>query len=151
VSNRDAKQTALRVDTFDGFISLVDYARALKNRLSIQPFIDVKHFGRMVVLGDQVISSTEYLTADADTYAFRKFELVVAREYGQAVCDLAVRAAQSHGLACAAVNVLIDMEGAAFVEDVIFPFNYRADQDVTGVNIGERMLDHLLMLHAQSH
>ena len=151
VSNRDAQQTALRVDTFDGFLSLVDYAQALSNRLSIQPFINVKHFGRMVVLGEKIISSTEYLAADSDTYAFRKFDLVVARDYGQAASDLAVRAAQNHGLACAAVNVLIDVEGAAFVEDVIFPFNYRADQDVTGVNIGERMLDHLLMLHGKTH
>ena len=151
VSNRDAQHSALRVDTFDGLLSLLDYARALSNRLSIQPFIQVKHFGRMVVLGDQVVSSTEYLAADADAYAFRQYDLVVGRDYGREVADFAVKAAQSQGLACAAVNVLIDADEKVFVEDVIFPFNYRADQDVTGVNVGERMLDHLLMLHAQAH
>ena len=57
VSNRDTPSTAMRVDTFDGFLSLVDYAQALSNRLSIQPYVDVKHYGRLVVLGDQIISS----------------------------------------------------------------------------------------------
>ena len=151
VSNRDAQSTAMRVDTFDGFLSLVDYAQALSNRLSIQPYVDVKHYGRLVFLGDQIISSTEYLSAQADAYPYRNVDLVVARDYGQAVSEMAVNAAQSHGLACAAVNTLIDTKGSAFVEDVIFPFNYRADQDVTGVNIGERMLDQLLFLHSKTH
>lgn len=91
------------------------------------------------------------MSAQADAYPYRNVDLVVARDYGQAVSEMAVNAAQSHGLACAAVNILIDTKGSAFVEDVIFPFNYRADQDVTGVNIGERMLDQLLFLHSKTH
>lgn len=147
-----AKNSSIvRVDSFETFISLVDYLRALRQKLLIQPFVDVKHYGRLVVLGDGVISSTEYLSTNADGYPFQNYDAVLPRQYGEAVQSLAVSAARSHELECAAVNVLMDGSGAAFVEDVIFPFNFRVDQDATGVNIAERMLRHLLDRYADTH
>ena len=143
--------SGVRVESFHTFISLVDYVLALRKRLTIQPLIDVKHYARLVVIGDEVVSSVEYLSRDKEAYSFRHRDVMMPREFPLPVRQLAVAAAQSHKLSCAAVNILISRTEEAFVEEAVFPFHFGPDQDVTGVNIAERMLDHLLAECAQTH
>ena len=57
---------------------------------------------------------------------------------------LAVAAAQSHRLHCAAVKIIIGRDGDCFVEDTLFPFYFYRDEHVTGINVTEQMLDFLL-------
>ena len=138
-----------RADTFQSFVSLVDYIFALGRNLAVQPFIEVEHYARLVVLGDEVVSSIEYLSADPTAYAFDDFDMAIPRRYPEEVERLAVAAAQSHRLHCAAVKIIIDRDGACFVEDTLFPFYFYRDEHVTGINVTERMLDFLLARSAE--
>ncbi len=141
----DSRKTDFaRADSLQTYISLADYVLALGKNLTIQPFVEVKHYARLVVLGDQVVSSIEYVSRDPANYSYQRFDVVIPRDFPEEVQRLAVSAAKSHNLECAAVNVLIGGDDARYVEDVIFPFFFYRDEHISGVNITERMLDHLL-------
>jgi glutathione synthase/RimK-type ligase-like ATP-grasp enzyme len=133
-----------RADSLQTYISLADYLLALGKSLTIQPFVDVKHYARMVVLGDEVVSSIEYVSRDPLNYGYQRFDVVFPREFPEEVRWLAVTAAKSHQLECAAVNVLVGRDNTCFVEEVLHPFFFYRDEHVSGVNLTERMLDHLL-------
>ena len=151
VRSRDGDRTSfVRADSTETFLSLADYVLALGKRLSIQPWVDAKHYARLVVLGGEVISSIEYLSKDPNAYAFKDFDAVVPWECGPEVESLAVRAARWHKLECAAVNIVIDAGGGALIENVVFPFDFRRDQNVTGVNVADRMLAYLLGRYAET-
>ena len=152
VASRDGDKTSfVRVGSSETYLGLVDYVLALGKRASVQPALDIRRFGRMVVLGDEVLSSIEYLSRDPEAYAFRDFDTAIPAEFPEAAGRLAVAAVHSHQLTCAAVNVVINADGEALVEDVVFPFDFRREQNVTGIDVGGRMLDALLARHAEAH
>lgn len=152
VKSWDAKTTAYaRADSFHTYISLTDYLLALGKNITIQPFVDVGHFGRVVVLGDEVVSSIEYLSRDPDGYAYDRFDVVVAWDCPPEARELAVAAAKSQHLDFAAVNLLVDQDGQAWIEEVLFPFFFRRDEHIAGANVTERMLDFLLAKCAEKH
>ena len=140
-----------RADSLQTYISLADYILALGKNLTIQPFVDVGHYARLVVIGDQVVSSIEYVSQDPLNYSYQHFDVVVPRDFPEEIQWLAVTAAKSLELECAAVNILVGRDNACFIEDVVHPFFFFRDEHISGVNITERMLDHLLARCAEKH
>lgn len=151
VRARKGERTSfVRADSSETFLSVVDYAFGLGNRVSIQPLLDVRNFLRLVVLDGNVLTAIEYLSRDAAAWAFSDFDAVLRHEATPDVAALAVRAAESHQLQCAAVNIVVTRDGDALVEDVLFPFDFRREHGVTGIDVAGRMLDALLARHAAS-
>ncbi|MBT7485684.1 MAG: hypothetical protein HN673_04895 [Rhodospirillales bacterium] len=133
-----------QVDTFEGLISLTDYVLALKRTATLQPILNIAHFVRLVVLEGEVITAIEYLSKGEGCYCFSDFDIVLPWSAPNDIKDLACKAARLHELDCTAVNIVIDADGKAMVEDLTYPFNFYREEHVTGVNVAERMLNRLL-------
>jgi len=143
--------TFSQVDTFEGLISLTDYVLALKKSATLQPILNIAHFVRLVVLEGEVISAIEYLSRDEGAYCFSNFDIVLPWVASDDIKELACKAAALHKLDCTAVNIVIDGEGDALIEDITFPFNFHREEHVTGVNVAEKMLNRLLVRCAENN
>jgi len=143
--------TFAQVDTFEGLISLTDYVLALKKTVTLQPILKIAHFVRLVVLEGEVISGIEYLSKAEECYCFSDFDIVLPWSAPDDIKDLACKAASLHQLDCTAVNIVIDTDGTAMIEDLTYPFNFYREEHVTGVNVAEKMLNRLLARCAENH
>jgi D-alanine-D-alanine ligase-like ATP-grasp enzyme len=125
-------------------LSLLDYMRALKKKVFIQPFISIKHFAKLLVLGDQVIGSLEVVPREKTVYWIGKNYFVIPKVFDETIVKEAVRAMQSLKLEFASVEILIDQEDRHYVNDVYFPPNFYDFIVQNNVNAAELIIQHLL-------
>ncbi len=131
----------IKVDSFEGLISLIDYL--FKNNINyvLREFINFVTYGRLIVLGDQVIASKENATPEGD---FRSNEGAPStKEFDKKIQEQAVKATKVMGREFGGVDVLIDRSGNNFITEVNFPCNFINTQITTGVNIAGKILDYL--------
>jgi glutathione synthase/RimK-type ligase-like ATP-grasp enzyme len=134
----------IKADGKKSLLSLLDYFAALKKRVFIQPFIPIKRFAKMLVLGDRVIGSLEVIPQETTTYWTGKRFFVVPMVFDEAIAQEAVRAAQSLKLEFASIEILIDDRGKHYINDVYFPPNFYDFFVQNNVNVPEMIIEHLL-------
>ncbi|MFH1353929.1 MAG: hypothetical protein ABIH36_01450 [bacterium] len=141
----------MKVDSMESLFSIVDYLHQSHQHIIMRQFIDVATSARLIVLGNQIVSSIEYAAPDDD---FRSnvgiFPIVKAKEFPPEIQKLAIEATQLLGVDFGGVDILIDNESKPFITEVNFPCNFARAQKTTGIDIAGLMVDFLVQKSKRS-
>ena len=138
----------IKVDSKDALISTLDYFNSLGNKnIMMRQFIPHKKQARLVVLGNEVISSYDNIISFdfrsnvGGEYPGRKRETML---YDDHINNITIEAVHSIGIEFGGVDILFDKDNKPHISEVNFPFYFLAAQQVTGVNIVKKMVDYLV-------
>lgn len=137
----------MKIDSKESFVSIVDFLRKQEGDFIIRKFISHTEQARIVVLGNKVISSHANLAGsdfrtNAGDQKTREREL---KEYSNEVQNIAVQAVQSLGFEFGGVDILFESEtNKPYISEVNYPFFFPGNEKLTGNNIAEQMINHLI-------
>lgn len=135
----------IKVESFESLISLSDYLLHQQDQFILRKFIDYKHHARLIVLGNNVVSSIEYKRARNDFRSNTGDDVrVVTKNFGSAVNKIAVNATRSLGYEFSGVDILIDQKNNPYVAEINFPCYFPRAQQATHEDISGKMIDYLI-------
>ena len=143
----------MKVDSLSSLFSIADYLLASGNaQFILRKFIDTTKSARLIVLGNEVIDSIEYIAPIGD---FRSNEGAVPhvepKQFPTELKMVAVKAVQTLGIEFGGVDILIDDSGKFYVTEVNFPCFFARCQMITSIDISGKMIDHLLTKQQSRH
>ncbi len=132
----------MRVDSQKSLVSICDFLRGEDTSVIIRKYVEHEYYGRLIVIGDQVVASNRAGSLDGDfrtnTSDTPNGETYVFPEDVQKV---AVDAVSVLGLKFGGVDLLFDADGNAHIAEVNFPTDFGCCQDITGIDIATMMLE----------
>ncbi len=137
----------MRIDSIASLRSVADYLRMGTNQTQfiLRHYIDVLNSARLIVLGDRVIDSIQYMAPSGD---FRSnagvSPRVTAKRFSGTIEDVAKKAVSMLGWEFGGVDILIDADEKSYVIEVNLPCFFPRCQNITGVDIAGKMVDYLL-------
>lgn len=137
----------MKIDSFSSLFSILDFLLTKNKDIAfvMKQFIDVTSSARLIVLGDEVIDSIEYVAPEGD---FRSNEgeipNVRIKKFSPEVEQTAVAATKALGLEFAGTDILIDDKGNHFLAENNFPCFFPRAQKLTGKNISDLMIKYLI-------
>lgn len=137
----------IRADSSDSLYSILDYLKEnTRLPVALRKYIDFKSHARLIVLGNKVIDSIEYIRPAGDFRSNAGSRPKVApKKFPAKVEKAAVKAVRTIGYEFGGVDILIDNDGKSFyIAEVNFPCNFSRSQDTTGVDIAGAMVDYLM-------
>lgn len=146
VSGKSHGQGVLKVDSFDSLYSLLGFLSDSQiDNIRLKEFIKTRSSARLVVLGDRVIDTYEYITPEDDFRSnYGEKPDVIIKEYPEDIKSIAVRAVKAIDKEFGGVDLLFDKEGNPYIAEVNFPCNFARAQMLTGTPIAEMMIDFLV-------
>lgn len=116
----------IRVDSWQGLISLADYLTTTRQWFILREYVDSLFGARLMVLGGRVIASVKFYPQESD---FRNAPVSDRTKYedfdaGQVEADLAVRATELANLDMGGVDILYGRDGVARLLEVNFPTGF---------------------------
>lgn len=134
----------MKIDSKQSLFSVSDFLRGQGGIYVMKEFCNIKSTARIIVLGDKVIDSIEYIAKNDD---FRSNEgthpNVVAKKFTTEIEELAIKATHALGLEFGGVDIMITNDGAK-VAEVNYPCFFPRCQMLTGTDIAGMMIDYLL-------
>lgn len=138
----------LRVDSPESFNSVADFIRKDPHAsYRIMQYIPHDYYGRLVVVGDQVVAATRDMPPLGDFRANARGPREArgkAHQFSAEIETLAVRAAHSVGVHFAGVDVIMGNDGNVYLAEANSPFNFAETQRVANVDIAGALIDELL-------
>lgn len=135
----------IRADSYPSLFSIIDYVEKENKFFLLREYIHTTTSARLIVLGDSVIDSIEYIVPEGD---FRSNvgdkPIVRAKKFSKEIQDIAIQSVKIAGYEFGGVDILIDQQGKGYVSEVNFPCFFPRCQNLTGTNIALQMVDHLL-------
>jgi hypothetical protein len=134
----------IRIDGQESLFSTVDFLISTGTNFLFKKYINVSQSIRVIVLGDTVIDSIEYITPEGD---FRSnvgnTPNVRPLEIDEHASQIAVSAVNSLGFEFGGVDLLVDGNGDVHIAEVNFPCFFSRAQLATGKPLATKMLEHL--------
>jgi glutathione synthase/RimK-type ligase-like ATP-grasp enzyme len=136
----------IKVESWQSLISIIDYLMTTNEEFILRQFINNPGTARLIVLGDKVIASVfrENQFEDFRVSSGEKSIVDYPKEYNERVNNLAIQATHLANLETAGVDIVFDEAQNPYLLEINFPHNFVRPQQVTGVNIAEKMLLYLL-------
>ena len=137
----------MKIDSFSSLLSVTDFIlkKEEKAYFVMKEFINVKFSARLIVLGNKVIDSIEYVAPEDDFRSNEgKIPNVRIKKFPKEVEKIAVSAAKAIGVEFAGVDILIDAGGKYYLAETNFPCFFPRAQKLTGTKISDMMVDYLL-------
>jgi gamma-F420-2:alpha-L-glutamate ligase len=118
---------------------------ATSGKIVLRRYIKHDYHARLIVLGDKVIDSIEYIAPKND---FRTNNLdkplVKPRKFSEEIENMAIESTRALNREFAGVDVLVDANtGQNYIAEVNFPCNFSRCQLLTGIDIAGMMVSHL--------
>lgn len=133
----------MKIESYSSLFSVADFLLGQNKLFVLKQYLKVKTSARLIVLGDRVIASIEYVAKDGDFRTNSSNNLKVKpKKYSKTVEDLAVRATRAMGWDFSGVDILIE-KGKFYVSEVNFPCNFVRAQKVTKKDIALEMVKYL--------
>lgn len=141
----------MKVDSQESLVSICDFLRGQDTRVLLRKYIEHEHYGRLIVLGNQVVASNrcgslegDFRTNTADTPNGEPF--VFTKEQQQ----IAIDTVSVLGLKFGGVDLLFDDDGHGHIAEVNFPTDFGCCQEITGIDIATLMLEFACQLERVS-
>jgi len=137
----------MRLDSIKSLRSVLDYLRTTGARVLLRKYIPHDYYVRAIVVGDKVVGAHAAYTMDGE------FRTNAGDDKGQKrravilpddIQKMLVEAVNVLGIETGGVDLLYDKDGKAYIAEVNFPNNFTVTQKVTGIEVGEAMLQHLM-------
>ena len=118
---------AIKIDTWQGLISTMDYLLTTGQRFILREFIDAQYGVRAMVLGDQVIASAKFLFQHGDfrnapLFGQTRYEPMTLTPEVEALCVKATRIAN---LEMSGTDLLFDSAGKPFLLEINLPTGFQ--------------------------
>jgi hypothetical protein len=135
----------IRVDTFGGLFSLVDYLFDRGTTPLLCTFVDRAVHWRLIVIGRRVAAAYRNVQADDD---FRTYASEESMDFTDAppvaATDVAIRAVHALRLEFGGVDVLEHPSGRVYLLEANFPCFFAHPQEVAGIDVAGMMIEHLM-------
>lgn len=135
----------MRADSYESLFSIIDFLHSRGTRFVLQEFIDAPSHARLIVLGNKVIDSIEYISGEGD---FRTNSddspNVSGKKFSKKIEEAAVEATHALGYEFGGADIIIDKKGEHYLLEVNFPCYFPRCQETTGVDISGMMVDYLV-------
>ncbi|MFC1654090.1 RimK family alpha-L-glutamate ligase [Patescibacteria group bacterium] len=136
----------MKIDSFSSLISVSDYLqRDERKHLVLKEFIDTNGSARLIVVGNEVVDSIEYLNTKEDIRSnVGNSPRVRKKKFSDKVEEIAIKATHAIGSEFGGVDILIDQNKNPLVLEVNFPCNFARAQNTTNIDIADHMIKHLI-------
>ena len=134
----------IKVDSMGGLLSILDHFPH-NRRVIMREFIDQKRHARLIVIGNQVVDSIEYV-AEGDEFRTNvgSEPTVQPKKFDADVEATAVKSVTTLELEFGGVDIMFDGDGNHYVLEMNFPCYYARVQDTTGNDVAGMMVDYLM-------
>ena len=133
----------IKIDSVTSLFSIVDYLISQNKFVVMREFIPVKTSARLIVLGDQVAASMEYVAGNHDFRTNQaKDPRVVPKKFAKNIEELAIKATHAMGWEFGGVDVLINGK-KAYVTEVNYPCNFVRAHKVLKKDVALEMVKYL--------
>lgn len=135
----------MKIDSLESLYSVVDYLAMQNDEFILRQYIDYKEHARLIVLGDQVISSIEYKRVENDFRSNAGNDLnIINKKFDSNIENIAIKSVQVLGYEFGGVDILIDQNGNPFIAEVNFPCYFPRAQQYSNIDISGQMIDFLI-------
>ncbi len=136
----------MKIDSFESLISVCDYLSKQNGKYILRKFLHYKEHARLIVLGNKVVSSIEYVRLKDDFRSNRGDDLSISvKKFGSKVEKLAVKAANVLGYEFAGVDILIDQDDQPYIAEVNMPCYFPRAQEFSETDISGAIVDHMIL------
>ncbi|MBT3220072.1 MAG: hypothetical protein HN348_13360, partial [Proteobacteria bacterium] len=139
-------QGVVKIESAESLRSMVDLLLPQKAKfLRLSAYIPHRRGGRLIVLGNEVISAYEVLKHPLDFRTNRESEnphryLV---DYPDSILQMAIEATHACGFDFGGVDIIFDEEGRPYLTEVNYPTYYYYAEKITGVPVSRLMIEYL--------
>lgn len=145
VTGRSHGEGVMKIESMESLVSVVGFLKKMDvANMVLREFIDSCRHARMVVLGDNVIDSIEYIAPENDFRTNTGFPLVRKEDFPDSFKEIAVNAVKAMNCEFGGVDILIDKKNNPHLAEVNFPCYFPRNQLTTGVDISGMMVDFLI-------
>ncbi len=134
----------MRIDSIESFYSVSDFLKQSNIEVALKEYVPARRTARLMVLGDRVIDSIEYIAPKRD---FRSNEgaepNVIPKVFSKEVNNMAVKAVSALNLDFGGVDIAIT-DKDIYVLEVNFPAFYPRCEMITGTDISAMIIEYLL-------
>jgi ribosomal protein S6--L-glutamate ligase len=139
----------MKVDSTESLYGVIDFLFANNFEFTVMEYIDFKLYGRLFVLGNEVIASKQNLKQEGD---FRTNEgTPLPKEFSSAIKESSIKAVKALGFEYGGVDVLVKEDGSFFIIEVNFPSSFRSTQETSGIQISELIMKYLKNKHLSKY
>jgi len=135
----------IKVESWQSFISTVDYLVNTGDKFILRQFIKAKSGCRMIVLGHEIIAAADFTMNNGD---FRNAAVLSEvsyhhRVYSHELKDIAIKATHIANVEFAGVDFLEDENGQYYLLEINFPTGFSGLIDICRVDIPYKMIEFL--------
>lgn len=134
----------IKVDSLAALYSIADYLISLNGKFILRQFIECASRLRLVVLGNKVITSVEYISPQDDFRTIEDYPETKVVKAPAIIEQTAVKSVEAIGVEIGGVDIVLDAAGNHYLLEVNFPFSFQRPQKYSKVDIAGLMLDHLI-------
>ncbi len=135
----------MKMNSMESLISVIGFLK--KNgatRMVLREYIDSYRHARLVVLGDKVVDSIEYIVPENDFRTNAGKPQVKAEKFSDDFEKIAIEAIKIIDLEFGGVDILIGKDSSPYLAEVNFPCYFPRNQLTTGVDISGMMVEYLV-------
>lgn len=135
----------MKMNSMESLISVVGFLKKSgATNMVLREYIDSYRHARLVVLGDKVVDSIEYIVPENDFRTNAGKPQVKVEKFSKIFEDIAVKAIKIIDLEFGGIDILIGKDGSPYLAEVNFPCYFPRNQLTTGVDISGMMVDYLV-------
>ena len=135
----------MKMNSMESLLSVIGFLKksgAMK--MVLREYIDSYRHARLIVLGDKVIDSIEYIVPQNDFRTNAGSPEVRAEKFPDSFSEIAVKAIKIIDLEFGGIDILVGKNNQPYLAEVNFPCYFPRNQLTTGVNISDQMIDYLV-------
>lgn len=145
VTGRSHGEGVMKIDSMDSLVSVIGFLKKMEiEKMVLRKFINFYRHARLIVLGDKVVDSIEYIVPENDFRTNAGTPVVKKEEFPDNFKEIAIKAVNSMNYEFGGVDILIDKKSNPYLAEVNFPCYFPRNQLTTGVNVAEMMIDFLI-------
>jgi len=135
----------IKIESFATLLPLLDFMNQKNHQTFLREYINTNRSARLIVLGNKVIDSIEYIAKKDDFRSNAGSEPIVnKRIFSKNIEETAIKAVKALGWDFGGVDILIDQKQKLYVTEVNLPCNFSRSQLITKTDIAGKMLDYLI-------
>ncbi len=138
----------MKMNSMESLISVIGFLKKSgAKKMVLRQYIESYRHARLIVLGNEVIDSIEYIVPKNDFRTNVGKPRVKAEKFPKIFEEIAIRAIEILDLEFSGIDILIGKNNEPYLAEVNFPCYFPRNQLTTGVDISGAMVDFLVSKH----
>jgi len=145
VTGKSHGEGVMKIESMNSLISVLGFLKKMDvDNMILRKFIDSYRHARMVVIGEKVVDSIEYIVPENDFRTNAGDPVVRAEKFPESFEEIAIKAVNSMNIEFGGVDILIDKDNKPHLAEVNFPCYFPRNQLTTNCDVSGIMVDFLI-------